>query len=635
MSDNAVYLDGVGKCYRLYSEKRWRIAEALGLPVGQRSSREFWAIRDLDLAVPRGQRLGIVGRNGAGKSTLLKLIAGLVVPTTGRMEVNGKVHALMELGTGFHPDFSGRDNVRSALAYLGITGRQAASAAEDVVDFSELDGFIDQPFRTYSAGMQARLTFTVATSVRPDLLIVDEILGAGDAYFTTKAVARMKDLTQQGTTLLFVSHDLSAVQMMCERAIWIDRGALKLEGDTLTVGKAYTASIRKQEELRLRARQLRLRPSDLTAEQEVDHDGPGLLGRFVLADEASPRLRHAIRSIALWHGSEEIECLEVGGSRDTDAKERCHVIVSPGYTEWSEPVSEARGSCHRFFQDSQGRYRHAPFSFRLPPTTGGPTDFTIEVCHRAVAGEDVRVEVHDGELYHLIGTLIAPPGRTWAQQRFVLPGLLVQRLCQRSSERRVTGLANIQSAEGAGFATILAPAKPMIDDSTGSAATHVVDGDVYGSGDARILNVRMAIDGGNDDGLDRRVFTCGENAYVQINWEAKRAISDCRLVIAVYGMDGRCATQVLSSAQARGPGPHVDRALFAPLRLGPGEYAVSVGIFENLNLIEKLGRHPLEVQDRRYLIRVIPQIGVNIETGMVLHDVIWQTPDKSGSAPAE
>jgi lipopolysaccharide transport system ATP-binding protein len=624
MSDNAVHLEGIGKCYRLHTEKSWRIADALGLPVPRRAPREFWAIRDFDLTVPRGQRLGIVGRNGAGKSTLLKLIAGLIVPTTGRLTVHGKVHALMELGTGFHPDFSGRDNIRSALAYLGVTGRKATEMAEEIVDFTELDEFIDQPFRTYSAGMQARMTFTVATSVQPDLLIVDEILGAGDAYFTAKAVARMKELTDRGTTLLFVSHDLSAVQMMCDRAIWIDRGSLKLDSDTLTVGKAYMASIRKQEELRLRARQLRLRPSDLAAAEQDDQAGPNLLGRFALADETSPRYSHAIRSITLRQASETLESLEVGGPRDADASERSHIIVSSGYTDWSEPVSESRGIYHRFFQDSRGRYRHAPFSFRLPPGGEPPCELALEVFHRTEPGEEVRIELHDGEHYHSVGILTPSPDRTWVRQHFKVPPQVVRALF-RAGIDGAPMTVDSQPTEAVAD-TPLAP-NPPIDGANGGIGTHAIAGDVYGSGDARILDVRITIDESDETAADRHVFTCNENVYFQIKWEATRPISNCRLVLAVYGMDGRCATQVLSPARSRAPGVHLDCAAFVPLRLGPAEYAVSVGVFEDINLMEKFGQNPLAVQDRRYLIRVMPQAGVNIESGLFLHDVIWQDSD--------
>jgi lipopolysaccharide transport system ATP-binding protein len=616
------------------------VAEALGLPVSRQAARTFWAIRDFSIEVPRGQRLGIVGRNGAGKSTLLKIIAGLIVPTAGRIHVQGNVYALMELGTGFHPDFSGRDNVRSALAYLGITGKKASLAAEEIIEFAELEDFIDQPFRTYSSGMQARLTFTVATNIQPDVLIVDEILGAGDAYFTAKAVARMKNITRHGTTLLFVSHDLGSVQMMCDRAIWIDRGALKLEGDTLSVGKAYMASIREQEEIRLRAAQSRIR-TDRSIEVEVDHSAPGALGRFVLAQQTPPRYRHPIRTIALLQGNEELERVDVGGSRDSDASESSQIIVEAGQTEWSDVRYDEQNVYYRHFEDCGGRFNHAPFSIRIPPGCWDLTDLSFEIVHRAVLGEDVRVELYDGQQYHLIGVLIPAVGEDWVRQRFLFPASLLRHLredrrepdagptecddSERPADVRPHGREQIES---------FALAKDLTLNDT-LARVHALPGDAYGSGGAHIEDVRLTVDRPGGNGRDRRVFTCGEDAYVDILWEATRDISDCRLVIAIYGMDGRCATQVLSPAQGRQRGRYRDRAIFAPLRVGPGEYAISVGIFENLSITDKMGTQPLHVLDRRFLIRVMMPVGNNIEPGYLLHDVNWKMQAESDSSDAQ
>ena len=207
MSEPVIRLNDVSKMYKVFRSPRYRMLDAFGLPTPENSFSEFWAIRHLSLKVISGERVGLIGKNGAGKSTLLKLIADLVRATSGHVQVNGNVQALMELGTGFHPDFTGRENVLSAFAYQGVTGKKALNYLEDVYDFCELDEFFDMPVKTYSAGMYTRLAFAAATAIRPEILIIDEILGAGDAYFAGKSAKRMKNLTANGTTVLFVSHE--------------------------------------------------------------------------------------------------------------------------------------------------------------------------------------------------------------------------------------------------------------------------------------------------------------------------------------------------------------------------------------------------------------------------------------------
>ncbi len=251
MSEHAIDIQGLSKAYRIFRNSRWRLLDVFGLPVPRSSYEECWALQDVNLSVPAGQRLGIVGSNGAGKSTLVKIVAGLVTPTRGTVNVRGTVQALMELGTGFHPEFTGRENVFAALAYLGVTGAEARRSFDEIVDFSELHAVIDHPLLTYSSGMYARLAFSVATSVKPEVLIVDEILSAGDAYFSGKCLRRMRQLTDRGATVLFVSHDLRAIQALCTRALWLDRGKIVEDGDPLTVVRAYYRAAQEEENRRI------------------------------------------------------------------------------------------------------------------------------------------------------------------------------------------------------------------------------------------------------------------------------------------------------------------------------------------------------------------------------------------------
>jgi ABC-type polysaccharide/polyol phosphate transport system ATPase subunit len=191
---------------------------------------DFWALRDIELAVFRGERLGVIGRNGAGKTTLLQVIAGVVPPTMGAGTVMGRVAPVLQIGAGFDPDSSGRENVYLNGALLGLDRAELNDRFEAIVDFAELWEFIDVPLRKYSAGMAARLGFAVATAVRPDILLIDEVLAVGDEDFKPKARERVLGFCRQGTTLLLVSHDSSAIETHCSRAIWIERGVIAASG---------------------------------------------------------------------------------------------------------------------------------------------------------------------------------------------------------------------------------------------------------------------------------------------------------------------------------------------------------------------------------------------------------------------
>jgi lipopolysaccharide transport system ATP-binding protein len=241
--DLAIHLKDVSKTYRLFGSQREQLLEVLGfhrIGLGRNKQfKEFSALTNLSLDVPKGARVGVVGRNGAGKTTLLKLICGNFAPTSGLVEVKGTVQALMGAGLGFHPEYTGRENARASLQYNGLGRAEYEDALEDILDFCELGDFIDQPFKTYSLGMQARLMFATATAIRPDILIVDEVLGAGDGYFIAKSRQRMERLVSGGCTMLLVSHSTQQILEMCQKAIWLEKGQVRMEGDAFTVVKAY------------------------------------------------------------------------------------------------------------------------------------------------------------------------------------------------------------------------------------------------------------------------------------------------------------------------------------------------------------------------------------------------------------
>lgn len=230
----------VGKAYKRYPSQWTRFLEWIGLGV---SCELIWVLENISFTVNSGESVGIVGVNGAGKSTLLKIIAGISKPTTGKVSIRGRVVALLELGLGFHPDFTGRQNVFMAGQTLGFTTKEIDLMMNQIESFAEIGDYIDLPIRVYSSGMQVRLAFSVATAVRPDILIVDEALSVGDAYFQHKSFQRIREFKKLGTTILMVSHDKFAIQTICDRAILLGQGQLLMEGEPEKVLDFYNATL--------------------------------------------------------------------------------------------------------------------------------------------------------------------------------------------------------------------------------------------------------------------------------------------------------------------------------------------------------------------------------------------------------
>lgn len=240
----SIRIDGISKSYKRYPKKWGRLAEWLSLG---KHHEEHWVLRDISLDIAPGERVGIIGTNGAGKSTLLKIVSGTTKPTEGAITVEGRLSALLELGIGFHPEFTGRENCYMSGQIMGMSTQQITELMPAISDFAEIGDYMDQPVRTYSTGMNVRLAFSVATARRPDILIVDEALSVGDAYFQHKSFSRIRQFTEQGTTLLFVSHSLSAVKTLCDRAILLDSGLMTKQGNPEDIVNYYNAIIARQE----------------------------------------------------------------------------------------------------------------------------------------------------------------------------------------------------------------------------------------------------------------------------------------------------------------------------------------------------------------------------------------------------
>lgn len=280
----SIVVDRLGKAYKAYPNRWARLAEWL-LP-GTRSMHALhWVLRDVTFTVRPGEAVGVIGINGAGKSTLLKMITGTSQPTSGSVRIEGAVAALLELGMGFHPDFTGRQNVFMAGQLLGYTVEELTRLMPDIEAFAEIGTYIDEPVRVYSSGMQMRLGFSVATARRPDVLIVDEALSVGDAYFQHKSFERIREFRRHGTTLLIVSHDKGTIQSICDRAILLNAGRVAMEGPPEAVMDYYNAMLSERENVKVSQR-----TTDDGKIQTVSGTGEAVIEDVALLDDSGRRI---------------------------------------------------------------------------------------------------------------------------------------------------------------------------------------------------------------------------------------------------------------------------------------------------------------------------------------------------------
>ena len=324
---NAIEVVHASKVYRRFGHKKQFATLKSALLRGSlirdlKPDETFTAIRDVSFTVPTGRTLGIIGRNGSGKSTMLKLVAGITKPTAGTVRVNGRISALIELGAGFHPEISGRENVFINGIMLGLSKREVARRFDEIVDFAEMKEFIDAPVKTYSSGMYMRLGFAVAIHVDPDVLLVDEVLAVGDEGFTHKCLDKFAEFKRRGKTILLVTHALPLVERFCDEALWLDAGSRQGMGDPKRMVGAYITAVEVSEEKQLAAADARNQESAVPvspdqAETAVLPDHP------VETAEAPANMFQAAEG--RW-GSREVEITEVTFSSDSD--ERGHVFHS-------------------------------------------------------------------------------------------------------------------------------------------------------------------------------------------------------------------------------------------------------------------------------------------------------------------
>lgn len=281
MSDTVIRVENLGKKYIIGQQKQERYtalrdvisngAKSLGdkllKPLGKKVSdagvEDFWALKDVSFEIKQGDRVGIIGRNGAGKSTLLKILSRITEPTKGSIRINGRVASLLEVGTGFHPELTGRENIYLNGAILGMSKIEIKKKFDEIVAFAEVERFLDTPVKRYSSGMYVRLAFAVAAHLEPEILVVDEVLAVGDAAFQKKCLGKMEDVGKEGRTVLFVSHQMAAIQNLCQRIIWLNHGKVMAIGNTEVVIGNYLASSTEQPHISLAERVDRKGTGDL------------------------------------------------------------------------------------------------------------------------------------------------------------------------------------------------------------------------------------------------------------------------------------------------------------------------------------------------------------------------------------
>jgi ABC-type polysaccharide/polyol phosphate transport system ATPase subunit len=309
---NAIELRNVSKIYRRYAHRRQfaTLKSALlsrSLVRDLRPEETFAAMQNVTVAVPAGRTLGVIGRNGSGKSTLLKLVAGITKPTSGTVHVNGRISALIELGAGFHPEISGRENVFINGIMLGLSKREIARRFDEIVEFAELKDFIDAPVKTYSSGMYMRLGFAVAIHVDPEVLLVDEVLAVGDEGFTHKCLDQFAEFKRRGKTILLVTHALGLVERFCDEALWMDAGTMKAIGDPKRVVGAYITDVETSEEQLLAAGDAKAKESAMVV--SPDEAATAVLPDHPVETAAGPA--DMFRATEGRWGSREIEITEV------------------------------------------------------------------------------------------------------------------------------------------------------------------------------------------------------------------------------------------------------------------------------------------------------------------------------------
>ena len=565
MNNIVIQAVNLTKVYRLYKKPYHRFLDMFGLlRTNNGAYSEYSALAGIDLSIGRGEKVAIIGRNGAGKSTFLKIVSKIIEPTSGHLIVNGKVHALLTIGAGFHPDFTGRENAYSYLEHMGISGAAADDKVEEIIQFAEIEEYIDQPIKTYSTGMGARLMFSTSTAIAPDILIIDEVLGVGDAYFTKKCYDRMKQLCEgDGTTLLLVTHDVYAASAFCDRMIWIDRGYIVQDDKSDTVVKAYEASIRLQEEERLRQKTLLVTKKNHRINQPKDM----LIYFQIVTENRVPIEKNLpVYSIKIFNGEKLVDEISMESGSSLVPSEHTGLILKDGESNWGQPY-EKDGKWARDFQPFGSIFQRAPFVFRFGENfTAGSNNIAVEIELLDTIKQSCYLE-----LYSSNGQALC--------QRIDVKGDQERRIHQVSfeldnsdkdlkSKPKVFGLKSLENIASSGKK--------------------------FGSRRLAIKSIKIE----DGKGEEKLIFNPRENIDIVISFIVlDPKFSDNPTVMASIHKEGaKISTRIISQEffvekNTNGVGDYTVKAKLRPCLLGPGTYSVGVGLYEHNYFEKSYGRH--------------------------------------------
>jgi ABC-type polysaccharide/polyol phosphate transport system ATPase subunit len=537
MNDVVIHARNLKKVYRLYAGPGYRFLDMFGM-LGKRPGAytEHSALDGIDLDIRRGEKVAIIGRNGAGKSTFLKLVTNVIQPTSGELEVKGKAHALLQIGSGFHPDFTGRENVYAYLAQLGVAGSEAKRRCAEVIEFAELEEYIDQPVKTYSTGMAVRLMFSTSTAISPDLLVLDEVLGVGDAYFANKSYDRIRELCDRdGTTLMLVTHDIYSAIKICNRVIWIDRGRGFSEDEWAKIVKAFEDSIRRQEEEALRVRKVQ-RLESVPAPGAVKASQHVIIELHARENQPQPCAVYISR-VELLVGN-DVYALPLGDDAFGESRPG-HLQREPGC--WG-PVVDWEGRQARPFLNYGSPFHKVAGALALPGSVsdlmvGG---FSVRLNYWSEVPCDVLLRTFLGAKPFGVETL--PPSRkAWVSYTAAFEGSADAR------RRIVAEVINATGVNGTGVITV---------DDVSVAGPDGVSTHFLKHGEPATFSIRFRV-------VDRSLR---ERAQVVIAIHRDGALPVCRYVARELMFDGRRAPE------------GVVRLSLDRMVLGIGSYLVSVMI---------------------------------------------------------
>ena len=554
----AIVLKGVGKRYTLFPSRVDALLDALGMtwlaPFRRKRYQTFWALRNIDLTLPKGARVGIVGRNGAGKSTLLKLITSNIEPTEGTVSVNGEVQALLQTGSGMHPDFTGYENIQAALTYQGLTSAEIKDAIADIEDFTELGPFLSQPFKAYSTGMQARLAFATATKVKPDILIIDEVLGVGDGYFLAKSTERIQKLIDSGASVLLVSHSMDQIVRFCDQALWIDRGQLVAQGDVLDVVKEYERYLRLLDERRIKGRNRSAQAGGAVP------DGEQFTDSLVVRLTAPPGVQLRVAAISLDENDRLQETVRIGGPQDGAAGNSAGVILD-STSSWSEPVVAGQPFRRLVGGDSAASGEVIFRLYHFDPSV----KYRFDIVCQAEGGAG-HIEIRRQN--EVLANTVIEPTSDWKQVRI-----------ENGSSDAV--------------------AKP--EESANVVRLHHFSG----LGGLEIERVRIL----GPDGEEQAVFPFGGTMVVEVTILARKdgAYPFCPVLVIYRRSDGIRVSQQVgepTTLNMREGERRTARLQLEKLNLGNDTYVFAIGIFRNLDLAMVEAPERYELTERSFEFRI-------------------------------